>query len=117
MLTLDTLLGHVLHKVTYELYCMNSRCREKRLKFEPSQKFYEHYKPGLSIGDSCDGKNKCSDKERVEEIYLYPSSQPHNLYAVTYKLHCRGGVSSGDPPMCWERQAGIVFLSNSVGQK
>ena len=51
------------------------------------QEVYEHYKPGLSVGDSCDITNKCSDKRRkIEEII----DIDRNIHlTTTFELLCK----------------------------
>ena len=88
---------------TYKLLCKNSKCLEKRSKLEPDKTFYEYYKPGLSIGDSCDTTNKCSDKKRVVEIFPTsdkmsgPSAFSYESGTEIHKLHCYEKDSK-----CWE---------------
>ena len=57
---------------------------EKPSKAWTKQEIYEHYKPGLSVGDDCSEKNKCSDKKREFKIYL-----SNKLVRSTGKLKCQ----------------------------
>ena len=52
------------------------------------QKIFEHYKPGLSVGASCDITNKCSDKKRTVFQELADDAEKNTYTTVNYGLFC-----------------------------